>query len=232
MAKVQVSKDGALIGEHRLTRGRITVGRRRHSEIRLESPEVSGDHALIERLGKLVYLEDRDSTNGTRLNGKVIKRKALQFGDEIAIGAYLLRYVDDKEPSQPSFEKTLMKVEHRMGGNSVDTRPTGETTLTDLNALHAHGVLRLVSGPNAGRELKLEKQVTTLGKPGVQVAVVARREHSYFLSRVEGTAGPQLNGGAVDDKPHPLRAGDRVELMGVTMIFEMHRQAEPKPTGV
>lgn len=231
MAKVQVMKDGSLVGEHKLTRGRITVGRRRQSDIRLESLDVSGDHALIERLGKQVYLEDRDSTNGTLLNGKAIKRRALQFGDEIGIGVYSLHYVDDHESSQPSFEKTLMKVEHRLGGNSIDTRRTEETTLTDLNALEPQGLLRLLSGPNAGRELKLEKEVTTLGKPGVQIAVVARRDRTYFLGRVEGTAGPQLNGGAVNDTPHPLQIGDRVELMGVTMVFEMHKQTESKPAG-
>jgi hypothetical protein len=43
-------------------------------------------------------------------------------------------------------------------------------------------------GPNAGKELELTKTLTTLGKPGMQVAVIARRPHGYFITHVEGQA--------------------------------------------
>lgn len=239
MAKLQVILDGVMVEEFRLTRGRVTIGRRRQSDLRLESPVVSGDHALIERIGQHVYLEDRDSTNGTKLNGKkltgsALRRQILNFGDEIGIGRYCLRYCDDNEPAQPSFEKTLMRVEHRSGGSSVDTRPVVEDTLVDLSKLAAlpQGVLRVLTGSNAGRELKLEKKLTTLGKPGVQVAVVARRPQGYFLSQVEGSAGPRVNGAEVDSRPHMLKPGDQIELMGVRMVFEMYKSVAKKPVEV
>ncbi|MEJ1959065.1 MAG: hypothetical protein WDM70_06070 [Nitrosomonadales bacterium] len=45
--------------------------------------------------------------------------------------------------------------------------------------------LQILSGQNAGRELDLVKNLTTLGKPGVQVAVLTRRPHGYFITHVE-----------------------------------------------
>ena len=51
MAKLQITLDGELLDEYRLTRGRVTIGRRRNCDIVLDSPVVSGDHALIERIG-------------------------------------------------------------------------------------------------------------------------------------------------------------------------------------
>src|SRR5476649_1712754 len=126
MAKLQVMLDGTVVEEIRLTRGRVTIGRRRNSDILLDSPAVSGDHALIERIGRDVYLEDRDSTNGTKLNGKPVRRHKLRYGDKFSIARYTLHYCDDDAPAQPGFEHTLMMKEVRSGGGQVDTRPVVE----------------------------------------------------------------------------------------------------------
>src|SRR5262249_61207370 len=48
------------------------------------------------------------------------------------------------------------------------------------------GAIQLLSGGNAGKELELSKPLTTLGKPGVQVAVLTRRPQGYFITHVEG----------------------------------------------
>src|SRR5262245_53686844 len=56
------------------------------------------------------------------------------------------------------------------------------------------GAIQLLSGANAGKELELTKPLTTLGKPGVQVAVLTRRPQGYFITHVEGAARPNVNG--------------------------------------
>src|SRR5882672_12253062 len=43
------------------------------------------------------------------------------------------------------------------------------------------GAIQLLSGANAGKELELSKPLTTLGKPGVGVAVLTRRPQGYFI---------------------------------------------------
>lgn len=81
------------------------------------------------------------------------------------------------------------------------------------------GVIQLLNGANAGKELELTKTLTTLGKPGMQVAVITRRPHGYYITHVEGTAFPVVNGKALDAQAHPLNDHDVIELAGVKMEF-------------
>ncbi|OGS74956.1 MAG: hypothetical protein A2Z94_00080 [Gallionellales bacterium GWA2_55_18] len=79
--------------------------------------------------------------------------------------------------------------------------------------------VQILTGPNAGKELELVKNLTTLGKPGVQVAVLTRRPHGYFITHVEGAVFPSVNGQVLTDKPHQMNDHDVIELAGVKMEF-------------
>jgi len=104
------------------------------------------------------------------------------------------------------------------------------TTATNLNATGSGAggqagsqppaaVVQILNGPNAGKELELVKNLTTLGKPGVQVAVLARRPHGYFITHVEGGSFPTVNGSSIGEQPHQLNDHDLIELAGVKMEF-------------
>jgi pSer/pThr/pTyr-binding forkhead associated (FHA) protein len=84
---------------------------------------------------------------------------------------------------------------------------------------HPLGAIQILSGGNAGKELELAKPLTTLGKPGVQVAVLTRRPQGYFITHVEGANPPAVNGQAIGTAPHALKDHDVVELAGVKMEF-------------
>ena len=81
------------------------------------------------------------------------------------------------------------------------------------------GAIQLLSGGNAGKELELTKPLTTLGKPGVQVAVLTRRPAGYFITHVEGANRPTVNGQQIGAAPHALKDHDVIELAGVKMEF-------------
>ncbi|MEO8156225.1 MAG: FHA domain-containing protein [Betaproteobacteria bacterium] len=81
------------------------------------------------------------------------------------------------------------------------------------------GTIQILSGPNAGKELPLAKPLTTLGKPGIQVAVIAKRPHGYFITHVEGANFPVVNGKTLDAQAHQLGDHDIIELAGVKMEF-------------
>jgi pSer/pThr/pTyr-binding forkhead associated (FHA) protein len=81
------------------------------------------------------------------------------------------------------------------------------------------GAIQLLSGGNAGKELELTKPLTTLGKPGVQVAVLTRRPQGYFITHVEGASRPTVNGQQIGPAPHALKDHDVIELAGVKMEF-------------
>ncbi|OGS93053.1 MAG: hypothetical protein A2061_01885 [Gallionellales bacterium GWA2_59_43] len=97
---------------------------------------------------------------------------------------------------------------------SAQAAPAAQPT-----AVPQAAVVQILNGPNAGKELELVKNLTTLGKPGVQVAVLTRRPHGFFITHVEGAVHPAVNGQTLGDQPHPLQDHDMIELAGIKMEF-------------
>lgn len=104
---------------------------------------------------------------------------------------------------------SLAKATAAAGAGASDKAPVSQ----------APAVVQILNGPNAGKELELVKNLTTLGKPGVQVAVLARRPHGYFLTHVEGVTFPVVNGESLGEHLRQLNDHDIIELAGVKMEF-------------
>lgn len=109
----------------------------------------------------------------------------------------------------------------KTGPNPVPASPPPPPVQPDQQAQPAAkmAVVQILNGPNAGKELELVKSLTTLGKPGVQVAVLTRRPLGFFITHVEGAVFPSVNGKAVGEQPHQLNDHDVIELAGVKMEF-------------
>jgi hypothetical protein len=97
--------------------------------------------------------------------------------------------------------------------------PQSATATSPAKPGQPMGAIQLLSGANAGKELELNKPLTTLGKPGVQVAVLTRRPQGYFITHVEGSSRPAVNGQQIGAAPHALKDHDVIELAGVKMEF-------------
>src|ERR671910_3255789 len=110
MARLILSLDGQVMAEYNMNKERYTIGRLPDNDIRIDNAAVSGHHSLIINILNDSFLEDLNSTNGTYVNGKLIKKHALQHGDVITVGHHQLRYVDDQAQQAPEdeFEKTMV----------------------------------------------------------------------------------------------------------------------------
>ncbi len=106
MPKMIVSIDGVVIKEVQLTKDRTTLGRRPYNDIVIDNLAVSGEHAVLQMTGNEVYLEDLNSTNGTYINGKAVKKQLLQNNDTVEIGKYKIKFMN--EAAGPTFEKTMV----------------------------------------------------------------------------------------------------------------------------
>jgi len=262
-----------------MTKERYTVGRLPDNDVRIDNPAVSGHHSLIINILNDSFLEDLNSTNGTYVNGKLIKKHALQHGDVITIGHHQLRFADQQinEPEQDEFEKTMViptgqqnaaqlaraeaaadraaaavKVQQQVPdvgagvrldpeeAAALDGAPARKTAFASKPEPRSHtetaaGIdprsapnalplakLQVLSGAFAGRELELTKALTTLGRPGVQVAAITRRAEGYYIVHVEsGKEGdyPLVNGQAIGAQARKLTDNDVVQLAGVKMGF-------------
>lgn len=69
-----------------------TLGRDVNNSVMVDDEFVSADHAMLTFRGRVWFLEDRGSTNGTFLNGQLVQGVVpLGYGDEIALGSVRLR---------------------------------------------------------------------------------------------------------------------------------------------
>ena len=314
MARLILSLDNQVLAEYNMTKERYTIGRLPDNDVRIDNPAVSGHHSLIINILNDSFLEDLNSTNGTYVNGKLIKKHALQHGDVITIGHHQLRFADEQasETEQDEFEKTMVipssqqnpallakaeaaadvaveaaadvaveeaaaseapasnqaagvaqvaaavmldpedaaalednkevaqAADKPVAEKSVAEEPVAEepvvseppavqharTTVgvdpgTAPNALPL-AKLQVLSGAFAGRELELTKALTTLGRPGIQVAAITRRAEGYFIVHVESGEKddfPLVNGQAIGAQARKLTDNDVVQLAGVKMGF-------------
>ena len=209
MAKLILSMDGLVLKEITLDRERTTIGRKPHNDIQIDNLAISGEHAVIVTLLDDSFLEDLNSTNGTYVNGQSIKKHCLQNGDVIELGKYRLKYFNDAPQQRTEFDGSQRP--EAGGRQAAPGAPPG--------APLPLGEIQILTGANAGRELELSKSLTRLGKPGLQVAVIARRPQGYFITHVEGDHRPMVNGRALAAQAHPLADHDVIELAGVKMEF-------------
>jgi len=273
MARLILSLDSQVLAEYNMTKERYTIGRLPDNDVRIDNPAVSGHHSLIINILNDSFLEDLNSTNGTYVNGKLIKKHALQHGDVITIGHHQLRFSDQQvsEPEQDEFEKTMVipagqhsaeqlaKAERAAAAaaaaskaaskgpdvrvempparkpepkaeprKEVKPEPKPHTrTAAGIDPRAAPNALpmarlQVLSGAFAGRELELTKALTTLGRPGVQVAAITRRAEGYFVVHVEsGKEGdyPLVNGQPIGAQARKLTDNDVLQLAGVKMGF-------------
>ncbi len=216
MAKLILSMDGLVLKEIVLDKERLTIGRKPQNDIQIDNLAISGEHAIIVTLLNDSFLEDLNSTNGTLVNGQPIKKHILRNNDVIELGKYRLKYMADASAASLGSEKTLLlKGGVPLGDESKSVAMAGQPRGDGLPA----AAIQLLNGPNAGKELLLTKTLTTLGKPGRQVAVIARRPHGYFITHVEGTTFPLVNGEAIDAQACALEDHDVVEIAGIKMEF-------------
>jgi hypothetical protein len=237
MARLVLSIDGQVLAEYNMSKERYTIGRLPDNDIRIDNPAVSGHHALIINILNDSFLEDLNSTNGTYVNGKIVKKHAMQHGDVITVGHHALRFIDS-ESDEPAdeFEKTMvissreaanLKVPGVVAREPVAPPPPAYGASPAGASLFAAGVLpkaklQVLSGQFAGRELELVKTLTTLGRPGVQVAAITRRADGFYIVHVEsGREGdyPLVNGAAIGPQARRLHDNDVVQLAGVKMGF-------------
>ncbi len=301
MARLILSLDSQVLAEYNMSKERYTIGRLPDNDVRIDNPAVSGHHSLIINILNDSFLEDLNSTNGTYVNGKLIKKHALQHGDVITIGHHQLRFADQQisDTEQDEFEKTmvipasqqdagqLLKAEEAAAAAAAVDAATSESAdpvgasrsdvkvdmpemtsdpaqappaamvaesemvaapapepparvataaaeppahvatsagidpSTAPNALPL-AKLQVLSGAFAGRELELTKALTTLGRPGVQVAAITRRAEGYYVVHVEsGEEGdyPLVNGQPIGAQARKLTDNDVLQLAGVKMGF-------------
>jgi pSer/pThr/pTyr-binding forkhead associated (FHA) protein len=229
MGKLVVSLDGVVIKEVQITKDKTTLGRRPYNDIVIDNLAVSGEHAVLQMVGADVFIEDLNSTNGTYINGKAVKKQLLTHNDTVEIGKYKIKFLVDESGE---YEKTMI-MRPGSGMPPMGSQAPSQSSSPAFTAPHSGfgglgsapaptqqpASIKVLNGAAAGREVTLTKVVTTVGKPGVQVASITKRPNGYAFAHVEGATRPSINGVPLVGDSVPLRNGDVIELAGTQMQF-------------
>lgn len=235
MAKLVLGFNGQTLHEYSLDQETVTIGRKTDNDIHIDNLAVSGNHAKILTILNDSFIEDLDSTNGTYINGKKVNKHALKNGEIITIGKHELKYIN--EPTfTDTFEKTMIirpdaagmpeqdqtgtNLEKHIGKIASDLASAGTADPEQTGAAH----LKFLSGANKGKDLDLTRILTTLGKPGVQVAAITRRPTGYYLIAVDASSSPSnplVNGVEIGQQAQPLKHGDEIVVAGIKMGFSL-----------
>lgn len=216
MAKLVVSREGAVVDQRFLERERVTVGRDPASSLVVDDPAVRGLHAAIVAVGNDYILEDLVGEEGIDVNGTRTQRRILQHGDVLTFGAYHLRFVDAKVASEIDLERTML-----IGGlrpEAADTPPPQDAPAPSTRS----GKLRVAPGRvhvMGGGVRALDRVVATFGVRSESQVAIMRRPQGYFVAHVTGGTRARVNGEALGDAPRALRTGDVIEVAGEVLTF-------------
>jgi FHA domain len=211
------------------------IGRGGRSDIRIKHPGISAEHALIRVVDTIATIEDLDSTNGTRVNGRTVRKHTLRHGDQIEVGRERLMFFAEldsasrysqPEPDTPYSEPGAQSETVRTKSAPAPTPPPAPAVVrAKPAALHGDvafdASITILSGANTGKRVALDKPTMTLGREGQQVIAIERASaNEWRLRLTQGATPPYINGDAILDA-RALASGDVIELIGIKLRFDM-----------
>lgn len=223
MSKLTLSFKGKLLKYFPLSEGETIIGSDPSCNVFVDSLAIQARHASLILTGETAVLRDLETPDGTYVNGARISGDYnLKSGDDIRVGKHNLTVT--LEPAIASDEPeeivlTPVPLEEEMPEPPAEA----ESDDPEQQPSHAprHAFLQILNGQNMGKTISLKRNLMNLGKPGVQLAVIAHRNDGFFLSHLEG-APTRVGDAAIGDKAWQLHDGDVIQIGNVRMLFTLH----------
>jgi pSer/pThr/pTyr-binding forkhead associated (FHA) protein len=218
MEKLVVMNEDGVAQEFSLTQRIIRLGRDRANDVCLGDKSVSRHHASVVKIFDEYFIQDEQSTNGTRLNGQETGKHILKHGDEIEIGKYRLRFIEgDMECANKDLDSTVVigakqKQDQLQKTERLMQRPASPSDKSPAR-------IRFRSGASEGQLQTVDRAFFTLGKPGGDLVLINRRHTGYFLLKMGGDRPPSVNGHEVRAGGVKLQDGDRIQLGDLDLEF-------------
>lgn len=183
----------------------ITIGSSSACGIYIDSLAVQPQHAKIVRRDNEFTITSMGSDAEILINGQKVSSQQLKNGDQIQVGKHTLEFVQATPPATvtPASEEDI------------------DSTMPVMPSRKMEAFLQVLNGSNVGKTITLTRKLTNLGKPGVQTAIIARREEGYFLSHLEGENPPTVNSKPIGDTGYELQSGDSIQIGNVKLLFSL-----------
>ncbi len=204
-----------------LAPGEMIIGSDPVCAIHIDSLAVQPRHASVTSREDETVLRDLGSPEGTFVNNERITERVLKDKDDIRVGKHNLIF-----HFAPLDKTASVQPEPAAPAPAAVTAPLAPEPEPDINfeelaspAKLKNAWLQIMSGHNVGKNISLNRKLTNLGTPGIQTAVIAKRNDGYFLSHLEGEQSPKVGDITIGDKSWPLNDGDIIQIGNVRMQF-------------
>ncbi len=208
MATLRLSFKGRTLQVFYIDAADTVIGRDPDCPVLIDSLAVAPQHARIACHAGQYSVIALDENFPVLLNEKPVTEHPLEHGDLLQIGKHTLRFTDDQDTS------VVATAEHTDQENEVQTDPT-----TAASADQATGYMQILNGENIGRIVPLKRSLIRFGHSGNACAVIARREDGFYLSHLEGTTYPTVDGHPIGTQSHLLRDGNIVQIGQTQLQF-------------
>jgi len=182
--------------------GEITIGSDPASDIHIDSLAVQPHHARILERDDEFTINTLGDEAKIQLNGTEVTSEQLKDGDHIQVGKHTLEFIHQSPPPKKTAD--------------TDSEIPDTISMTKKEAF-----LQVLNGSNVGKTISLTRNLTNLGKPGVQTAVIAHREDGFYLSHLEGENSPMVNGKPIGESSYELSSGDSIQIGNVKLLFSL-----------
>ena len=235
MAKLVLMANGKVINQFFIDQPSIGIGRDPSNEICIADPLLSRRHARITVAGADEIIEDLQSNNGTKVNGKLLVRQILQHRDVIELGSHQLCFMSSRIANDVELERTMLiqtlsrealspEAANAGSAATITQAPTGRSSKTRFAEGEVTVLADSITGSHpVGESIRLNQVVTTFGTPGEQLIVLTRRPQGIYLTHVEGREHPRVNQRSIGDAPRALHDGDLIEAAGYQLKFQLGR---------
>lgn len=212
MSKLTLAFKGKVLKVYYLEPGEMIIGSDPSCQIHIDSLALQPQHASITTAHHKSTVRDLSDDEGiTLVNSKKLEEEyQLKHDDEIQVGKHTLLFTT--EPVDENAEDYELP-------EPIDPDDSGEQKVSRTTPKHAW--LQILNGANVGKTISLNRNLTNLGKPGVQLAVITRRGEGYFLSHLEGGRSPSVDGASIGDKSWKLDDGNIIQIGNVKMQFTL-----------
>ncbi|MCW8828876.1 MAG: FHA domain-containing protein [Gammaproteobacteria bacterium] len=211
MSKLTLAFKGKVLKVYYIQPGELLIGSDPACQIHIDSLAIQPRHASISTAQHKSTLHDLSEAEfGTFVNDKKLEAEhLLKHDDEIRIGKHTLLFTTEPVDEQAEDYELPAGPEERGGSTSGS------------QAAPKHAWLQILNGVNVGKTISIHRNLTNLGKSGVQTAIISRRGDGYFLSHLEGERTPLVDGEEIGDNSRKLEDGNVIQIGNVRMQFSL-----------
>jgi len=228
VSKLTLSFKGKLLKYFPLSEGENVIGSDPGCRVFIDSLAVQPHHARVTLDGDTAVLHDLDTPDGTFVNNtRISAEHTLRNGDDIRVGKHNLTFT--LEPAVPAVIEEEPVENEAVPVSLEDAMPELEPELTEADTLELepihtprHAFLQILNGQNMGKTISLKRNLVNVGKPGVQLAMIAHRNDGFFLTHLEGNTPPRVGDTQIGDSAWQLHDGDIIQIGNVRMQFSLH----------